>query len=59
MADSDTFAEWLFYRFNKEGYSKLDQGTAWNELPEEDRLFWQHEADAVRRAEKRGGFKRG
>lgn len=71
--DEDTFAQWLFYRFQHGGIvvtepgptatdvhiRKGDDGVAWRALPEETRLFWQHEADAVRRAAERGGFKHG
>lgn len=45
----DTLAEWLFKRFNEYGN--------WNRLYPMDKLFWEHEAAAVRRAVGRGGFK--
>lgn len=44
----DTLPQWLAHRFSK---------TDWDELDDDTRLWWQHEAAAVRRAVARGGFK--
>jgi hypothetical protein len=49
----DTLAEWLFHRFGRNGAKGLD----WSKISEEDVKYWHHEADAVRRAVARGGFK--
>lgn len=51
----DTLPMWLFYRFD-DGRSG-DKGKGWNSLPQEDKDYWKHEAEAVRRAVERGGFK--
>ena len=61
----DSLPEWLFYRFHNPGRddeislkpTKGDGGAAWAALASEDRLYWQHEARAVRRAVERNGFK--
>jgi hypothetical protein len=53
---TDTLDAWLFYRYGGKA-TKGDGGAAWRALVPEDRLYWQHEADAVRRAVKRNGFK--
>jgi len=45
----DTLPQWLARRFGR--------AVAWNDLAEDTRLYWQHEANAVRRAVARGGFK--
>lgn len=50
LSDQDTLAEWLYHRY------ATDVGP-WGELPDEDKFFWEHEANAVRRAVARGGFK--
>lgn len=51
---NNTLAEWLWNRF-------LIMGTGieqkWSDLPEEAKQYWEHEAEAVRRAVARGGFK--
>lgn len=51
MSEQDTLAEWLFNRFFK-------VETPWEDLDEDNRLFMEHEANAVRRAVARGGFKK-
>lgn len=51
----DTLPEWLFHRFGRT-LERPSPGT-WDELEEVDKEFWKHEADAVRRAVGRGGFK--
>lgn len=54
MSEKDTLAEWLYYRFSK---SQLFEDRDWRRLHEDDKSFWEHEANAVRRAVARGGFK--
>lgn len=49
-SDADTLANWLHLRFGK-------TVTAWEYLDLVDREYWEHEAQAVRRAVARGGFK--
>lgn len=51
----DTLPQWLYWRFGR----YVDHGDVpeWNDLNEADQTFWRHEADAVRRAVGRGGFK--
>jgi hypothetical protein len=49
-SEKDTLAEWLFNRFFK-------AGTPWEDLDEDNKAFMEHEANAVRRAVARGGFK--
>lgn len=51
----DTLAHWLFHRFAWRYYQTVD--VTWLDLDEADRMYWQHEADATRRAVERGGFK--
>jgi hypothetical protein len=46
----DTLAQWLFKRF---GMVRMD----WGDLSEDGTSYWEHEADAVRRAVDRGGFR--
>lgn len=46
----DTLAHWLYLRFGK-------TATAWETLDLADREYWAHEAQAVRRAVARGGFR--
>ncbi|MFD5308297.1 hypothetical protein [Streptomyces ardesiacus] len=53
MPEKDTLAEWLYNRFISSYYSEV----TWDELDENDKSFWEHEANAVRRAVARGGFK--
>lgn len=48
---SDTLAEWLHWRFDTSGLE-------WSRETHDDQLYWEHEADAVRRAVERGGFKK-
>ena len=48
----DTLAAWLYSRF----IDALD-APAWDLLPDADRAYWEHHAQAVRRAVARGGFK--
>lgn len=52
MSEQDTLAEWLFNRF------AVWTARKWDELDGDDRLYWEHEANAVRRAVARGGFKK-
>ena len=54
MSEKDTLAEWLFNRFSK---SQLFEDRDWGKLDDEDKSYWEHEANAVRRAVARGGFK--
>lgn len=49
----DTLPQWLAWRFGKNATT----GSDWAGLSEGDRAYWAHEADAVRRAVMRGGFK--
>lgn len=51
--ERDTLAEWLFHRFVEVPYGV----GPWDDLDQEDRDYWEHEANAVRRAVARGGFK--
>lgn len=51
----DTLPEWLYQRFGCTG--QLPQRPAWSELDDGDQSYWQHQAEAVRRAVARGGFK--
>ena len=53
----DTLAQWLFRRFNSPRVQPY--ATDWGKLDEADKSWWEHEADAVRRAVGRGGFKDG
>lgn len=56
---TDTLPEWLFQRFDRNApVSSKNTQDAWNALSEDDQAFWQHEANAVRRATARNGFKR-
>jgi len=50
-ASTDRLPEWLYGRFNR-------VAQPWQSLSDDDRSYWAHEADAVRRAVERGGFKR-
>lgn len=52
MSEKDTLAAWLYNRF-----SDTVSIYSWEELPEVDKDFWEHEANAVRRAVARAGFK--
>lgn len=47
----DTMAAWLYQRFSSHSI------TPWTELSADDQAYWEHQADAVRRATARGGFK--
>lgn len=49
---ADTLPAWLYSRFN----DRLD-APAWDQLADDDRTYWEHQARAVRRAVARGGFK--
>jgi hypothetical protein len=46
----DTLASWLYQRF-------MSHGVGWDNLSDDDRQYWEHQASAVRRAVARGGFK--
>lgn len=48
--EDDTLAEWLWWRFG-------DPSPHWSKLNDDERAYWLHEADAVRRAVLRGGFR--
>lgn len=52
MTGEDTLPQWLQQRFR---YVNVPDD--WEALGEVERLYWQHEADAVRRAVARNGFK--
>jgi hypothetical protein len=47
---ADTLAAWLYQRF-------MPDGEGWNNLDDDQRAYWEHQARAVRRAVERGGFK--
>lgn len=47
---ADTLAHWLSRRFD------VNAG-AWDAMSDDDRSYWEHEAEAVRRAVARGGFR--
>jgi hypothetical protein len=47
---ADTLPAWLYQRF-------MPDGIGWDQLDEDDRSYWEHQARAVRRAVARGGFK--
>lgn len=49
--DLDTLPQWLYWRFAQDA-------CPWGELSEGDQLKWVYEAEAVRRAVARGGFKK-
>jgi hypothetical protein len=49
-ARTDTLPAWLHQRFDP-------RGPDWDQLDEDDRSYWEHQARAVRRAVARGGFK--
>lgn len=49
-AQPDTLPAWLHQRFDP-------RGPDWDQLDEDDRSYWEHQARAVRRAVARGGFK--
>jgi hypothetical protein len=51
----DTLPEWLCQRYRH--YAFPTDTRTWEQLPDEDRSYWEHEAAAVRRAVTRGGFK--
>jgi hypothetical protein len=53
----DTLPAWLWNRFAY-GMGKVRESRdGWTAQPEDEKLFWEHEAAAVRRAVGRGGFK--
>lgn len=54
---TDTLAEWLYARFFQSRADSDHFGLPWDDLPPETRDHMRHEADAVRRAVGRGGFK--
>jgi hypothetical protein len=47
---ADTLPAWLYQRF-------MQDGEGWNNLDDNQRTYWEHQARAVRRAVERGGFK--
>lgn len=49
----DTLPEWLYQRFARHG----SNASSWEQLGDDDREYWRHEALAVARAVGRGGFK--
>jgi len=57
--NDDTLPQWLYNRFGKlmERLDPTEVAKDWDRLEEADRLYWEHEAAAVRRAVGRGGFK--
>lgn len=48
----DTLSAWLYQRF-----AVIHGAPAWDRLADGDRAYWEHHAEAVRRAVSRGGFK--
>lgn len=52
---ADTLGEWLFWRYHP--MRPIPDSPAWHKLADADRAYWEHEAEAVRRAVDRGGFK--
>jgi hypothetical protein len=54
QSSPDTLPEWLYQRF-----AKYRDVPPWSHLADNLRSYWQHEANAVRRAVARGGFKNG
>lgn len=53
VGTDDTMAAWIYNRFAPTRLLK-----PWDSLPDEEKDYWQHEADAVKRAVARGGFKK-
>lgn len=49
-SSEDTLPAWLNQRFDP-------RGPDWDQLGDDDRSYWEHQARAVRRAVARGGFK--
>ncbi|MFE9776372.1 hypothetical protein ACFYOV_32895 [Streptomyces sp. NPDC005931] len=49
-AAADTLPAWLYQRF-------MPAGVGWDQLDDDQRSYWEHQARAVRRAVARGGFK--
>ena len=47
---ADTLPEWLNHRYGRNPHG-------WDDLSDDERSYWEHEAAAVRRAVARGGFK--
>lgn len=54
-APADTLPQWLCQRYRRYAFP-FDKRT-WEQLPDDDRAYWAHEAAAVRRAVARDGFK--
>jgi hypothetical protein len=52
---TDTLPQWLHHRFG--AYLHGGDNQPWDQLEDADRDYWTHEADAVRRAVARGGFR--
>jgi hypothetical protein len=55
VSTEDTLAQWLAWRY---GHRNANRDGGWNDVSPEDQSYWEHEADAVRRAAQRGGWKR-
>ncbi|QKW31458.1 hypothetical protein HUT11_35435 (plasmid) [Streptomyces seoulensis] len=53
-AELDTMPAWLYQRFSK---ARLLDMPTWDNLDDDSRTYWEHQARAVRRAVARGGFK--
>lgn len=55
----DTLDHWLYNRFGRlmERLDPTEVAKNWEQLEEDGKLYWSHEAAAVRRAVGRGGFK--
>lgn len=53
QSTSDTLPEWLYQRFAK----YRENAPLWSQMTDNLRSYWNHEADAVRRAVARSGFK--
>lgn len=49
----DSMAQWVYERFE----GGRPGAVSWHSLTEGDKGYWRHEAEAVRRAHERGGFK--
>lgn len=55
--DNNTMPQWLRQRFSPRPFWTGDPTEGWAELSEADKVYWAHEAAAVKRAVARGGFK--